>query len=202
MKKLLLSILFLSFVSFGFAQKFNGGAIVGMAATQVAGDTYSGFNKVGAIGGFFVNLQPTQRSSFQMELYYVQKGSRKNADAVEGDYNSFLLRLSYVEMPLLYKYHIRWFAIEAGPSVAFFMSGLEELDGVDQKKDNFAKATVQINFGVVFTLAKNWKLGIRTNNSVTSNRNEKNTGDVRRFWSYGQYNDGLQFTLAYQFLHF
>ncbi len=202
MKRILLSVVLFFVIAFGFAQPFNGGAMIGFAATQVAGDTYSGFNKAGPIAGFFVNFHPVDHSSVQMELYYVMKGSQKNANAVEGDNESYLLRLNYIELPLLYQFHIGWFAIEAGPSVAFLMSGYEEKNGEDIKADDFATATLQLNFGVEFTVAKNWKIDIRTNNSVTNLRNETHTGQVRRFWSYGQYNDVLQLTLAYQFFHF
>ena len=204
MKKLILSISLLFIVLIGFGQKFNGGAMIGLAATQVAGDSYSGFNKAGPITGVFVNLRPTERSSLQMELYYIQKGSRKNANAVEEDYESYLLRLHYIEMPLLYQYHVGWFAIEAGPSVAFNMGGYEETDGQDVGADDFATATFQIHFGVVFSIAENWKIDIRTNNSLTNLRNETHTGQVRRIFpnNYGQFNDVLQITFAYQFMHF
>ena len=178
--------------------------MIGLAATQVAGDSYSGFNKAGPIGGFFVNLAASNRSYIQMELYYIQKGSRKNADAVEGDYDSYLLRLNYIELPLLYQYHLGWFAVEAGPSVAFSMGGYEETNGEDVGADDFAIATFQIHFGVVFTIAENWKIDIRTNNSLTNLRNETHTGQVRRIFpdNYGQFNDVLQITFAYQFFHF
>ena len=204
MKKLILSLIFVFIVGFGFAQKFNGGAMIGMAASQVAGDKYSGYNKVGPIAGFFVNFQPVEHSSLQMELYYVQKGSRKNANAVEEDYESYLLRLNYVEMPLLYQYHLGWFHIEAGPSLAFFMSGYEETNSEDVKADDFSTLTFQLNLGVVFTVADNWKFGIRTNNSITNLRNATHTGQVHRLWpnNHGQFNDVLMFTFAYQFFHF
>ena len=68
--------------------------------------------------------------------------------------------------------------------------------------DDFATATFQIHFGVVFTLAENWKIDIRTNNSFTNLRDATHTGHVSRFWTHGQFNDVLQITLAYQFLHF
>ncbi len=164
MKKAILSLFFVLFVMIGFAQKFNGGALIGLAATQVAGDKYSGFNKAGPIAGFFVNLEASPRSTFQMEMYYIQKGSRDNANAVEEDYDSYLLRLNYIELPLLYQYHMGWFAVQAGPSVAFSMSGYEETNGEEVGADDFAIATFQIHFGVVFTLANNWKIDIRTNN--------------------------------------
>jgi len=204
MKKAILSLFFVLFVMIGFAQKFNGGALIGLAATQVAGDKYSGFNKAGLIAGFFVNLEASPRSTFQMEMYYIQKGSRDNANAVEEDYDSYLLRLNYIELPLLYQYHMGWFAVQAGPSVAFSMSGYEETNGEEVGADDFAIATFQIHFGVVFTLANNWKIDIRTNNSLTNLRNQTYTGHVRRIFpnNYGQFNDVLQITFAYQFFHF
>lgn len=204
MKKAILSLFLVLFVMIGFAQKFNGGALIGLAATQVAGDKYSGFNKAGPIAGFFVNLEASPRSTFQMELYYIQKGSRDNANAVEEDYDSYLLRLNYIELPLLYQYHMGWFAVQAGPSVAFNMSGYEETNGEEVGADDFATATFQIHFGVIFTIANNWKIDIRTNNSLTNLRNQTYTGHVRRIFpnNYGQFNDVLQITLAYQFFHF
>lgn len=202
MKKSILSIFLISFFIIGYAQKFNGGAMIGMAASQVAGDRYSGFNKAGPIAGFFVNFQPVERSSFQFELYYVQKGSKKNANYAKGDDTSYLLRLNYVEMPLLYKFHFGRFAIEAGPSLAFFMGGYEEKNGEDVKADDFAPITFQLNLGVVFNITENWMVGIRTNNSFTNLRNKTHTGHVYRLGSHGQFNDVLMLCLVYQFFHF
>ncbi|MCD4724189.1 MAG: PorT family protein [Bacteroidales bacterium] len=202
MKKSILSIFLISFFIIGYAQKFNGGAMIGMAASQVAGDRYSGFNKAGPIAGFFVNFQPAEHSSFQFELSYVQKGSKKNANYAKGDDTSYLLRLNYVEMPLLYKFHFGRFAIEAGPSLAFFMGGYEEKNGEDVKADDFAPITFQLNLGVVFNITENWMVGIRTNNSFTNLRNKTHTGHVYRLGSHGQFNDVLMLCLVYQFFHF
>lgn len=199
------SAIFLFLILIGltaFSQRFNGGVVAGMATSQVAGDTYSGFHKVGAIGGFFVNYQPSAHSAFQMEITFLQKGSRDNANAVEEDYDSYLLRLNYIELPILYQYHFGWFALEAGPSLGFFVSGYEENNGQDVKADNFAAVTFQLNFGVVFTVADDWKFGIRTNNSFTNLRTQTYTGNVARLGTHGQFNDVLMFTFAYQFMHF
>ena len=109
-----------------------------------------------------------------------------------------------IELPLLYQFKFKWFALEAGPSVAFMMSAYEENNGEEIQADDFALATFQLNFGVVFTIAQNWKVDIRTNNALTNLRNQTYTGHVRRIFlnNYGQFNDVLQITLAYQFLHF
>lgn len=202
MKRSFLFILLLGLASLGYAQRFNGGAVIGLSTSQVAGDKYSGFNKVGPAAGFFVNYRPSAQSALQMELMYMQKGSRKSADAVEEDYDSYLLRLNYIELPVLYQYHIGWFAFEAGPSLGFLMSGYEENNGEDVQADDFAPVTFQFNFGLVFTVADDWKFGIRTNNSFTNLRSQTYTGHVSRFWTHGQFNDVILFTFAYQFMHF
>ena len=204
MKRSILTIFIVSLSLFAFSQKFNGGAMIGIAASQVAGDNYSGFNKAGPLGGFFINLQPWDHSSFQFELFYIQKGSKKNANYAEGDDESYLLRLNYIEVPLLYQFHIGWFALEAGPSVAFYMSHEETYMEETVNADDFATATFQLNLGIVFTIAQNWKFGIRTNNAMTNLRKDTHTGHVRRIFpnNYGQFNDVLQFTFSYQFLHF
>ena len=50
------------FVAFSFvakpvyAQQFHGGIIAGIVGSQVAGDTYSGFDKGGIFGGGYVNI--------------------------------------------------------------------------------------------------------------------------------------------------
>ncbi len=149
-----------------------------------------------------MNLEASERSTVQMELYFIQKGSRRSADYANEDYESYLLRLNYIELPLLYRFSFGWFALEAGPSVGFLVSGYEERNGEEIKADDFSTATFQLNFGAVFTIAQNWKINIRTNNSFTNLRNQTYTGHVSRFWTHGQFNDVLQFTVAYQFLHF
>ena len=202
MKRILLLLFLFSVFGTSFAQRFNGGAKLGLATSQVAGDTYSGFNKVGPAAGFFVNFQPVDHSSVQFELCYIQKGSRKNANTVKEDYDSYLLRINYIEMPLLYRFHIGWFALEAGPSLGFFMSGYEENNGEEIKADDFAPVTFQMNLGVVFTVAENWKFGLRSNNSFTNLRTQTYTGHVPRLWTHGQFSDVILFTVGYQFLHF
>ena len=87
-----------------YSQDFNGGVLGGINATQVFGDSYSGPNKAGLYLGVFVNRYFSKRSSVQLELDYIQKGSRKNPDGSTGDYDTYLLRLNYIELPVLYKY--------------------------------------------------------------------------------------------------
>lgn len=177
--------------------------MAGIAGTQVAGDTYSGFNKAGIFAGGYVGWEFTKRSGLQLELEYFQKGSRKNPDYDNDDYDQYLFRVNYVELPVLYQFKINWFIIEAGPSAGFLMGYYEEKDYQTisdlQGYNRPARVTLQINLGIRFMIKNKFGFDFRTNNSLLNIRSENTTGDVWRFWGYGQFNDALVLSFFYQF---
>ena len=184
------------------AQDFNGGLMAGVAGTQVAGDTYSGFHKAGIFAGGFVNYQVSEHSAFQMELEFFQKGSRENPDSTN-NYSQYLFRVNYVELPVLYQYIVnKRLKIEAGPSLGILVSFYEERDYYEIKDGNKpASLTFQITAGMYFFLSEKWSVNFRTNNSLVNIRSDNATGDVMRLFpgNYGQFNDCLVLSLCYQF---
>jgi hypothetical protein len=181
------------------AQKFHGGATFGLVGSQVAGDTYSGYHKAGIFGGGYVNLKLGEHSILQMELTYFQKGSRENPDSTN-NYTSYILRLNYVELPLLYQYKIKKWIFEAGPSLGFNIGYYEEYNSETEFNGNDPVAvTFQINAGIRFFVNEHFGFDLRTNNSLLNIRKENVTGDVWRFWGWGQFNDALAFSVFYQF---
>ena len=203
MKKLfLLSVFFLAASTFLFSQKFHGGVTAGLAATQVAGDTYSGFNKAGIFMGGYVNLDISKRSALQMELTYFQKGSRANPDSTN-NFQQYKFRANYIEMPLLYMFKAGKFIVHAGPSLGFLMGYFEEADyfRLDDKEgyNKPAAITLQINLGMRYYFTEKFGADFRTNNSLLNIRSRNATGDVWRIWTYGQFHDSLVISLFYQF---
>jgi hypothetical protein len=186
----------------GYGQAFNGGLMAGVAGTQVAGDTYSGFHKAGIFAGGFVNLQITEHSAFQMELEYFQKGSRENPDSTN-NYTQYLFRDNYIELPVFYQYIVnKRFKLELGPSMGFLVGYFEERDYYEIKGGNRpANITLQLNAGLYIYLTKKLTANIRTNNSMLNIRSDNATGDVIRIFpgNYGQFNDCLVLSLFYQF---
>jgi len=61
-----------------YSQQFDGGILAGGALSQVDGDYWTGFTKAGFLAGGFVSLELSPNSSLQLELEYIQKGSKKN----------------------------------------------------------------------------------------------------------------------------
>jgi hypothetical protein len=181
------------------AQHFHAGVIGGLATTQVAGDQLSGFNKAGVIVGGFANAPLTDKSSFQMEIIFIQKGSRK---PVEPDNNNeyYVLRLSYIEVPLLYKYQATpKINVEIGPSFGVLIFSEEEREwGKYQPDPPFNNYEFSGNVGLSYSLSEKLCVNARFNTSILTIRPwVQNTYDP--FFDKGQYNTVVAFTLHYQF---
>jgi len=180
-----------------YSQDFNGGVLGGINATQVFGDNFSGPNKAGLYLGVYVNRYFSKRSSIQLELDYIQKGSRKNPDGSTGDYDTYLLRLNYIELPVLYKYDFSEKAtLETGLSLGVLVHSYEESNGsTEVSGDDFSSVDFSFNLGFYYTLVKNLRINMRLSNSILPIRPHA-SGQTYR-WNKGQYNQGIAFILHY-----
>ena len=112
------------------SQNFNAGIISGINTSQVSGDRLSGFNKLGIRLGGFVN-RPFENFNVQMELQYINKGSR---ESVKKDTYSegYKFKVNYLEMPLVIKTPIyKATSIETGLKIGYLLNWGETCDGAD-----------------------------------------------------------------------
>ena len=188
------------------AQKFDGGILAGGLISQVDGDNWSGFSKIGYLAGGFVQLEISPHSSFQLEMEYIQKGSRKPANIDSGDYKTYLLRLHYLEIPLLYQFtFLKRFSVEVGPAVDVLLGYSEQGDG--QEVPNiypFRRVTLSGIVGASGYITRHLKATFRFNYSLLSLREPQPAGDFPSVWrkiffEWGQYNNVLSLSLSYQF---
>lgn len=89
---------------------FYGALVAGINASQIDGDTYSGFHKAGLNAGLaaFVKLNPKLIAS--LELLYSQKGAR-NVSVIETVNTGttpiiYTAKLNYAEIPLMLNYAV------------------------------------------------------------------------------------------------
>ena len=59
------------------AQNFDAGLIGGFSTSQVTGDNLSGFDKLGSRFGAYISYPINKKMSYQMEMQFLQKGSKK-----------------------------------------------------------------------------------------------------------------------------
>jgi hypothetical protein len=192
----IITVLFLVAGLGAMAQDFNGGILAGLAASEVSGDRLSGPNKAGIYAGAYVNRYFSQRSSFQMELDFIQKGSRSNPDSLN-NYESYLLRLNYIELPVHYRYDfIEHASLETGISLGVLIHSYEEANGYEWVSGpDFQPIDLSFNIGLFYTIMENLRINVRYSNSILAIR-PHSQGQVYR-WNRGQYNEVLSFVLFY-----
>ena len=177
-------------------QKFHGGINAGLMGTQVTGDKRTGFNKAGLKAGFFVNLPFSARSSVQMELNFIEKGSRSH-DSKTG--NTYVMRAGYVELPVLYRYH--WekykFSLEAGLSLATLIYSSELYNDIPVNGPSFHRFDYSWAAGIYYPLRENLELNIRYSYSLLAMRPFYANQTAWRI--KGQYHEVLGLSLYYRF---
>lgn len=199
-KVFLISVLVFFATENASAQPFSGGILLGGNSSQVAGDNFSGFSKAGFSAGFFVRTQMNTIYGLQMELYFTQKGARSNAKAEEAGKLPYLLRLNYIELPLIFQYDLGKLRLEAGLTAAFLTNSYEEIDYQENVNDVWRKVTLNSLFGVRYLINNQWSAGLRSINSINSIRTMQASGNVKRYGNkYGAFNDVLQLALFYKF---
>lgn len=197
MKHTILSLFFfISSISFLLAQDFNGGVLAGLATSEVSGDRLQGPHKAGLYLGAYVNRYISQESSIQMELNYVQKGSRENPDSTN-NFNLYRLRLNYVELPVHYRYDLNErFKVELGLALGVLVHSDEEGYGGEViAGEEFYRTDLSGNVGLYYGLIENVWVNIRYSNSILPVRPHASGAT----WGFnkGQYNEVLSFVLFF-----
>jgi hypothetical protein len=200
-------MLFLLIGATAKSQAFYGGIAFGGTTSQVDGDHNNGFHKVGFTAGAFVGLELSDILETQFEIKYIQKGSRSDAD----DPYQFLIRLDYVELPLVATANLGflningntldWISVEAGASVDVLAYTNQKNNGANESTNRWKRFCVNGILGLKFNLnGKKFQIGTRVITSINSAYagNFYDQGALR-FGQWGAFNDVLELVMYYRF---
>ena len=185
------------------AQFFKGGVKGGMTASEVSGDHLSGPDKLGFYGAVYTMYPLSTVSYLQMEVMYIQKGSRSIPDA-SNDYFDYNFSLNYVEVPLLYVYNISKFFQHKALRDVLLYGGLSvsKLVGYSETQRDLSLSSgyntrykpVELNFlvGFYYPLTSSLYATFGFSNSLTPIRsaslsatNGITSGQYNSVWSLG-----------------
>ncbi len=183
-------------------QGFKAGVQFGMTGTQVTGDALSGFNKAGLFAGFLVNRAVGKLGDFQLEMNFIQKGSRKNAQPSKGILDAYLLRLNYIEIPIMYRFKIvEPLSIEVGLQLAYLISSSEyDINGIistDPTVEGFKKLDFSAFTGLHYQINKHIGISFRYGYSILAIRPKPQNVHYR--YDAGQFNEVLCTAFQYEF---
>ena len=201
----LLLVLFLCITA--RSQAFFGGIAFGGVTSQIDGDHNNGFHKAGFTAGVFAGLELTELIEAQFEIKYIQKGSRSDAE----DPYQFLIRLDYVELPLVASMNLGflningktldWISIEAGASIDVLAYTNQQNNGVNESTNRWKRFCTNGILGLKFNVIdKKLQVGTRVITSINSAYagNLSNFG-THRFGFFGAFHDVLELVAYYRF---
>lgn len=174
----------------------TGGLVGGINFSQVDGDGYKGYSKMGYTGGGVLFLPFGEMEmpitdatiALSMEVLFTQKGSKGTGAILGGAFSNQKINLQYAEVPLqlnLYR-GARKSGFGAGFSIGYLASSEETIDqgNVTGVKPGFAFKKFDLNFVLTgnlhlwngFFLSPRFQysmLSVRNNNSRYGGRNEQ-----------------------------
>ena len=184
----------------GYAQTFKGGFHIGLLATQVDGDDFSGYKKPGLFIGAFANVPFKEMFKFQLEIDYAQKGSRSPATS----FYRYRIVLHQIEVPVLFGCKIwKEFSAEVGLSLNIIASAKEYKDNVlilpdDGSGCKFNLFEVGGIAGLNYMFKEHYSLFFRFNYSVSPLGTNVVLRDYKKFEKY-TWNNAMLFGFCYQF---
>lgn len=197
--KHILLLLFIFFLTSLKAQNFKAKLYLGAAGSQVSGDELSGFNKGSALFGLGVTYPLKTTSAISLQLYYLQKGSRKPSKLDQGDPSTYLMRLNYIESTVSYDFSLsRKLYLRIGPSIGYLVSFKEENeDGLLGNRSKFAPLDISAMGALGFPFSPSWNFEFGYLQSLLPIR-EHGSGETL-YLNKGQYNSVITFTLVKSF---
>ena len=168
-------------VLIGHGQYWGGGIIVGFSASQIDGDSYGGYKKLGPLLGGFARYEFDEKFSLQPEIVFNQRGAREVTDAT-----FYHVRINYIDVPVLLNYRA-WsngnqsLQLQAGPQFGVLLGATGAVGDRDNKVDISSfyhrfdlNGVAGLDFYVTPNISVNGRFGysiIRTNKNLTGSGN-------------------------------
>ncbi|MDX2134036.1 MAG: porin family protein [Saprospiraceae bacterium] len=99
-------------------QRFTGGLVVGLTASQIDGDESAGYNKLGLMGGGRAGILLSERWESSLELLFVQRGAQNELVQNNPDQAYYSATLNYIEVPI--QIHFKDWLAEDADNNAFY----------------------------------------------------------------------------------
>jgi hypothetical protein len=202
--RILVFILYLTSLTCS-AQVFKPGLILGISGSQIEGDGYGGYDKIGFIAGGFVNTDLSEKLSTQFEIYFINKGSFDALHPDKGDYDSYKVNLNYIEIPISLRYKNQKFMFEAGLYIGKLV-GTPKISDENGEQFVYQFPFKSFDFGgllgIYYQLNDHLFLNLRSKNSLIPIRDFPNLdqgGIFNNLIKNGWYNVDLNFSIRYEF---
>lgn len=195
--KIIVLLFALISLSSGFAQDFGATVLFGGTFSQVDGDQYGGYNKMGFKAGAEVNREINKHWSGAFQLLYADKGSRRRITEEDLLREIFILKFSYLEMPLLARYHAGDVSFHFGPSVGVLLNAKRDTGLGFIDIDDINRTEIATRVGASYHFDEKWSFNLEHSSSLFRIGNPYQ-GGIYLFTRNGLYNRLYSVSLSYE----
>ena len=187
---------------------FEGGLVLGCNFTQIDGDSFYGYHKVGLSAGGMVYVHFSPVFGASMELAYSQKGSRgeqvTESPSIGTYVAKYFMNVNYIEVPVVLHAIVHKLDFEAGASYGRLISSNEWILSdqqvtIDPVANKFNTSDVEYIFGLGRKVYKQFCVNARFQYSITSVRPADRIPVGYGYGSQGQYNNMFTVRVLYLF---
>lgn len=187
------------------AQSFKGGILLGFTASQVDGDSYSGYDKLGFQGGVYISNEILPYMAARFEIKYTSRGARNPAS--EDNTGSYLLTLHYIDLPVIAAFKVKNYgSADIGLVPGYMFAAGGEDDAGKLPKDylvDFHKFDLGLLLGLSIRLTQKASVSLRYSYSIFSIRDIESAGAYYSWFgkifghSRGDFNNYLSMGISY-----
>lgn len=153
-----------------YAQSFDASLLLGANFSQIDGDQFAGYNKLGLNAGIGISRNIDQQWDLGFEIKYSMKGSKKVIDP-EVFTPTLKIDYHYLEVPVLAFYNINEKAVAfGGPSLGFNVFNQRNDNGFKTEEDELNRTELALVLGAMYKVNDQWGLEIRHGYSMLSIR--------------------------------
>ena len=141
-----------------------------MVDVNITGGRIKSPSKIIFEAGIWCQLKLSKVWTAQVEAIYIEKGTGGFSHKRPPLIGEYAVVLYYLEVPLLFQYHIKKFTFEAGLGLGVLVGEFENLFGASlpdmTNSYPFTKKEFSFNFGVGYSFNEKWYLGLRFTHSL------------------------------------
>lgn len=168
----------------------------GLTTSQIYGDHFGGYNKLGFTGGVGTFTSISKTFNFQFELNYATRGSRKRP--TDKDPTTYRIDPHYIDIPLLFKTQISFFELEFGicNGIYLFHNESDNIGRIPKNQNTwqFNRYELAGNIGLNVPISEKWVTNARFHYSLLPASGQ--LGFVNGFSLYGgAYNNVISLSL-------
>ena len=175
MKTTILKLIFIAYVfcftmddSVAQDRFFDAYLLAGPNFSQVDGDRFGGYNKMGFHAGIGITHEFNENWNGGFEILYSTKGSKRRIDPEDPSPQIFVLSSQYVEFPIVANYSLTSMpdlSFSGGLSIGVNVGGTVD-DGIQKTEAGFKKSEIAFHLGGAYSIQETVSIQLRHTTSL------------------------------------